>query len=256
MIELRRPDHSYFYGFVLCDGHLHEYERNRGRLALELKRGDEDIILAFNKMFPSVSKISYRTRDTNFKLQYPTVTLSICNRDFREHIKSLGYLPGSKSNLINVPNTEYSKVDFVRGIIDANGSVGFTEEGIPFISLTTPSEFIKDSYLEFLNENLDISKKCTRNKRDDIYNIVVTRTNAKKLHSILYYKDCVCLGRKNNLLIKQWVSRFPEKQVKHWLYWEIEYAKNHNIVESMVKLSRTKQSIVSKLNKLSKLKGM
>ncbi|MFD5655064.1 LAGLIDADG family homing endonuclease [Streptomyces sp. NPDC127039] len=40
------------------------------------------------------------------------------------------------------PHGEFASRDYLRGLIDADGSVGFTRRGMPFISLSTSSTAI------------------------------------------------------------------------------------------------------------------
>ena len=54
----------------------------------------------------------------------------------------------------------------------------------------------KENYLKFLYENLGITKKIKRNKRDNVYNIMVTRKDAVKLVNILYENSEIHLNRK------------------------------------------------------------
>jgi len=43
-INLKRPEHSYFFGFAQADGSLRKQSRNRGYLEFELKKEDEEIL--------------------------------------------------------------------------------------------------------------------------------------------------------------------------------------------------------------------
>lgn len=253
MLDLKIPEHSYFYGFMLADGHLRETTRNRGRLSLEIGEVDRDIIFKFEKLFPKISHVSSRTRDTNFKENSTSYILNIHNWDFREEIKALGYIEGCKTEEQDVPNSDYCEIDFIRGLIDANGSVGFIKGGIPFVSFTTKSDYLKEYFLSFIMRELGISKICNKNKRDNIYNILVSRNNAKKLYGILYYKGCLCLKRKKVDAILNWESKFSERTVRYWTEDEVLYIQNNSIEDSIIKLNRNRDAIRSKLNKLGKV---
>ena len=62
--------------------------------------------------------------------------------------------------------------------------------------MVTKSEFLKEKYLEFLYKNFGITKKLNRNKRDNVYNVVVKNKNAKDLANLLYNNDDIHLNRK------------------------------------------------------------
>ena len=97
----------------------------------------------------------------------------------------------------SIPIVEFNEFDFWRGVIDGDGSLGITSKNIPFISLVTKSENLKIEYLKFLEKYLNIKKSINRNKRDNVYNIMVTNENAIKLINLIYYDTSkIYLNRK------------------------------------------------------------
>jgi len=53
-INLKIPEHSYFFGFAQTDGNLDKLSRNRGHLVIEIKEKDRNILESFQKLFPLV----------------------------------------------------------------------------------------------------------------------------------------------------------------------------------------------------------
>jgi hypothetical protein len=49
----------------------------------------------------------------------------------RQAFIDLGPPVGRKSQIVRPPALPFSEVDYLRGIIDADGSVGFTASGLP-----------------------------------------------------------------------------------------------------------------------------
>jgi hypothetical protein len=88
-----------------------------------------------------------------------------------------------------------SRHDYLRGIVDADGSVGFTSQGYPFISLTTASTAIIACLCSYAAEITDTERTVGRNQRDDIYNINYIEA-AQALSAHLYYPGCLSLRRK------------------------------------------------------------
>lgn len=142
-IDLMNPEHAYLYGFILADGSLYETSRNRGRLAIELSARDEDILHKLKQFIPFDAYIRYRTRNTNFKSNYKSCSLTIHSQEFRSELKRIGLPIGKKSEIVSTPVVPFSEIDFWRGMIDRDGSVGVTGKSIPYVSFTTTSEFIK-----------------------------------------------------------------------------------------------------------------
>jgi len=190
---------SYLYGFLQADGNLYEQSRNRGKVSIEILKKDEDILLLFNDYLTETNTyISYRNRQTNFGYG-EFVKLGIYDINFRNKIKSFGFPVGKKDEIIEPPICEsYYKIDYIRGLIDGDGSLGLTGNGFPFLSLITKSDKIKDFYIDFIFEVTGKRKVLNRNKRGNAYNIGVYKEDAQKIVEIMYYDECICLKRKMN----------------------------------------------------------
>ncbi|MEU6971349.1 LAGLIDADG family homing endonuclease [Kitasatospora aureofaciens] len=143
--DLERPEHAYMFAFLQADGHLTEQSRNRGRLSVELSARDAPILEEFERLCPFNSTISHRTRTTNFKEDHTSVMWTVCAREFREELQALGLPVGRKSEIIAPPRVPFSERDYLRGLIDADGSVGRTSQDLPFVSLTTKSDALRSS---------------------------------------------------------------------------------------------------------------
>jgi hypothetical protein len=250
--DLTIPEYAYMFGFFQADGHLYQQERNRGKLILELNKKDKHILYEFQKLIPVYSSVRNRIRDTNFKKNFKSSILSICDLSFRTLINNLGVPYGRKSRLIKPPLEIYSKIDYYRGLIDGDGSLGLTKQGLPFISLTTYSDFIAEGYKKFIQEHTGMINNNCRNKRDNIYNILMFKEDAQILSRILYPAGCFCLKRKlesvQEILLWKRPKNWKEKVVqKGWTFDQDDYIKGHTISDSMIFLGRSKQSITTRL---------
>lgn len=178
-VRMLNSNLSYFIGFVMADGTFQEGSRNRGKIVIEIKREDEQLLKDISNILPCNSYIRYRERTTNFKENHKSALLSIYNYDFRQFVKQ--YIPlGKKSDITYIPK-DVSISDFLRGFIDGDGSIGFTVNDAPFVSIITLSEQFKQDYLDFLEREFGIVKHLNRNKRDNVYNIVVFNEDAINL---------------------------------------------------------------------------
>lgn len=176
---------SYIYGLLVTDGTLYLTTRNKGRIILEIQYQDKDIVEKLCKVIPD-SRISERTRNTNFKKKYHSISFCNYRLEFREWLIDCGFPQENKTINACPPVCSYDEKGFWRGVIDGDGSLGFASAGFPFISFVTKSEQLKQAYCDFLFENFNIKKNVHRNKRDNVYNLLVYREDAVRLANFLY----------------------------------------------------------------------
>lgn len=195
-MDLEDPRYAYMFGFLQADGHLARGTSLRGRLTVEINARDIAILEEFQRLTPYNSSITQRTRATNFAEVSHTATWTLCALEARTQLNELGLPYGRKSRRITPPRVPFSRPDYLRGIIDADGSVGFTQDGLPFVSLTTQSTAIAVYLCHYTNRTLGIRKLPGRNKRDDIYNVMYMREAGVALAQHLYSPDALALARK------------------------------------------------------------
>lgn len=189
---------SYIFGLLITDGNLYLTTRNRGKVTLEVNEKDFDIV---EKLFNEIpgSKIHSRTRNTNFSKNYTTSIFTNNKKEFRDYLINNGFPIKNKTDLASTPKSNFDESNFWRGVIDGDGSIGITSKGLPFISLVTKSENLKESYLKFLKENFNINKNINRNKRDNVYNIMVSGPKSIPIIKFLYIDNPgIYLNRKYN----------------------------------------------------------
>lgn len=246
--DLIQPEMSYMFGFLQTDGHLSKNTRNRGRLAVEIQLPDKSLLEKFQKLISVNSSIKIRTRDTNFKKNYQSVIWTVCDFEFRTALNDLGIPYGQKSKIISPPHVPFSEIDYWRGVIDGDGSLGITARK-PFISLVTTSPLLYKEYVDFIFKITGQRKINNPNKRDGAYNICVFCEDAQKLIEELYYPGCLCLDRKFESAesVKSWVR--PVDMVKQT--WEVRrWTPNEDAIvlkfpyhKAAVTLDRTEQSV-------------
>lgn len=254
-LDLTVPDHAYMFGFIQADGHLYQTTRGRGKLQIELQDADEYILTRFAALIPCSCTISKRTRTTNFAQGHKSVMLRAYSKGFRDDLVRLGMIEGKKANLVEPPTCGYSKPDYFRGIVDADGSLGTTGNEFPFVSLVTASDRMARAYCDFIKEVIGKQKLTARNKRDQVFNIVVYKEDAQALAASLYYDDCLALPRKQEAahLILAWQRPNGMRKVlskKTWASEEDSYILANTIDDAMRELKRTRQSIKMRLWRL------
>ncbi|MFE6330906.1 LAGLIDADG family homing endonuclease [Streptomyces sp. NPDC057840] len=196
-MDLTVPEYAYMFGFLQADGHLSRGTGQKGRLTIELTARDIALLHRFQELTPYYSSVTERTRSTNFSAEHTSVTWRLCSLEARTKLHALGLPYGRKSHIVAPPPGAFARRDYVRGLIDADGSVGYTGQGLPFVSLTTASTAIGAFLCSYAEQVTGAKRTLRRNARDGIYNLLYTKENAQRLAADLYYEGCLALERKH-----------------------------------------------------------
>jgi hypothetical protein len=204
-LDLTLADHAYFFGFAQTDGSHYAGTRQRGRLTIELSQRDEAVLHSFAALFDVYSRVSYRERVTNFG-KHRAAVWTLCDLGFRQELTELGLPAGPKAATVAPPATAFSVRDYLRGLIDGDGSVGFTRTGRPFISFVTASQPLAEFFCAQSLAVVGAYRTPTRNTRDGVFNPVVAGDPAAELAAWLYPDGCLALERKREsaALVAAW----------------------------------------------------
>lgn len=193
----RKPDVAYIVGLLQTDGSHDGSIEGKGKIALELAVRDATVLEQISEIVPCYSSVRLRTRATNFKATYETATLGIFDQSTRRALAALGVTVGRKSGSIAPPAVPFSAPDYVRGLLDGDGSVGRTATGVPFISLVTASVALSTYFCEVIAEVCGVSRTTRPNTRDGVHNIMVTNVAAARLASWAWHSpDVLGIERK------------------------------------------------------------
>ncbi|MGW1224393.1 hypothetical protein [Streptomyces sp. NPDC001515] len=224
-MDLTDGRYAYMFGFIQADGHLHAGTGRKGRLSVEINVRDIAILRQFQQLTPYNSSITERIRSTNFSERHHSAIWTVCALEARSTIHGLGVPYGRKSRRITPPRVDFSARDYLRGVIDADGSVGLTGQGIPFISLTTASTAV-GAYLCFYAKKVTGARRIiSRNTRDGVYNVMYTMEAAVGLVDHLYYPGSLALSRKQEAAsaVRAWQrppGTKPRGTNRRWKPWE------------------------------------
>jgi hypothetical protein len=247
-LDVTNPEHAYLFGFLQGDGSLKGGTGRKGRLTIELCVSDIAVLEQFQQLVPFYTSIRTRTRTTNFAEEYTSVIWSLYAFEAREWLMELGLPVGRKSEQIGPPAVPFSDADYLRGLVDADGSVAFTSRGsLPFISLTTASAAIKDYFIQSCPKEIGRPRKSQRNRRDDMFNVMAMQEAAVGLASVLYYKGSLALDRKARAahLVQAWKRPAGMKIMspRPWDAAQDEIAVNHCVEEAARLLDRSERSV-------------
>ncbi len=248
-LDLTRPEHAYLFGFVQCDGSLKAGPGQKGAVTVELAARDRHLLEEVQRIVPFYTSIRTRTRRTNFSSEYTSVIWTLHAFAAREELTRLGLPTGRKSKILKPPSVPFSQADYLRGLVDADGSVGFmTHRSVPFISLTTSSAALKDFFIASCPSVTGAPRGRRRNDRDRVFNLLVMREATVELAQELYYEGCLAIPRKLDAArhVKGWV-RSPDMPVaaarRTWTPAEHDLILRTTIADAARILGRTQQSV-------------
>ena len=258
LLDPLRPEVAYLVGLAQTDGHLACNTQNRGRFSVELQAADDTLLKHLQEIVPVYSSISYRKRDTNFKKAYRSVVWTVCDLGFRTALNELGVPYGKKSRIVAPPSVPFSERDYFRGVIDGDGSLGYTGNGFPFLSLTTKSPALAAGYSGFVHRVTGKERTTAPNARDGMYNIVVFKEDAQAMARALYTGATIALPRKAAAAdeIADWIRpaemRLVTWERRPWAAEEDEIVRSVPPAEAAAKLGRTEKAVYIRRHRLTR----
>lgn len=249
--------YSYLFGLFGTDGNVRRTQDNNHIYDLTLELIDKDIIDKIYAALPDCS-ISERTRNTNFKNNYHSYILHCHNKEFINWCEKNGFPLKDKTNLIAPPSGEYSESDFWRGVIDGDGSIGMKKNiAMPFISLTTASEQLKEAYSNYIYKLTNFKPNNKRNQRDNIYNITTHAEKAMIISNSLYYNANIYIDRKYQKYLENCLWKRENTTNKYHYKWSQEELNDLRIlsIDKFIQKypARTRAAVISKRSKLKKI---
>ncbi len=172
----------------------------------------------------------------------------MCSLEARNRLVELGLPYGKKATSITPPRVPFSQRNYLRGLIDADGAVGFTAQGLPFVSLTTTSTAIATYLCRYTKLTLGIQKLTSRNARDRAYNIMYMRETGVAVADHLYCPESLALERKRSAAVEvsAWVRPAhmgAPRPTRRWTLMEDRVLLDApTIAEAAEKLGRSEQS--------------
>ncbi|MGW8353140.1 hypothetical protein [Streptomyces wedmorensis] len=255
-MNLKDPRYAYMFGFLQADGHLARGTGQKGKLTVELNARDIHILQEFQRLTPYYSSVTERVRTTNFAEEHHSATWALYALEARTIVNELGIPYGKKSRVIRPPRVAFSRPDYLRGIIDADGSLGWTAEGIPFLSFTSASTAVAAYLCHYTKKVTGAERIARRNTRDQVYVITYWKEQAQQLAEHLYYPGCLSLDHKkaNAASIQTWARpagmRFAPPRRRWTAADDRELLRLDDPATAATALDRTEQSCSMRLWRL------
>jgi len=194
--NLASPDDAYLMGLLQTDGSNHRGRGQKGAITIELSARDSGLLEQLQNVIPCYTSVRRRTRSTNFAAVHESATLTICDLATRRSLEAAGLPTGKKSKSVAPPSGPLAARNYVRGLVDGDGSIGFTGQGYPFVSFTTASTALAQYYVARLRETTGAVRTARPNARDGVANVMVTCEPAAAWATWLYDGARLALDRK------------------------------------------------------------
>lgn len=258
--DLTRPEAAYAIGLLQTDGTHEGRLDGKGRVSIELAPRDEAVLDRLRALLPCYSSIGHRVRNTNFGTEYATATLRFYDQSTRQAVADAGMEVGRKSHTIRAPASPFSAPDYVRGLLDGDGSVGFTRRGEPFVSLVTACPAIASFVCRVVFETCGVERTARPNTRDGVFNIMVRNVAAARLAAWAWHSDDVLAlehKRRAASAVAAWrpppekAGRYGTKR-KRWTPEDDEVVLTHGQVEAARQLERSMSSVSARKWRLTK----
>lgn len=251
MLDPASPTVAYAIGLFQADGTHDGDLEGKGRISLELSIRDQQILARLAEIIPCYTSIGYRVRNTNFVDGHCSAVLRFYDRETRRKFASFGVTVGRKSERIRPPDGLFAEPDYVRGLLDGDGSVGFTKKGEPYVGFATASETAAHFYCQVVRRVCGVTRTPGRNRRDRSFNILLLNQAAARLASWVWYSPDV-LGIERKLISARKVANWtpPSEKVGRygaarapWTAHDDRIVMTHSQAEAARLLGRTISSV-------------
>ncbi|MFQ6226392.1 hypothetical protein [Nocardia sp. NPDC002869] len=262
VLDPSSPAVAYAIGLFQTDGSHDGSVEGKGRISLELSIRDQRILASLAEIIPCYTSIGYRTRKTNFADVHRSAVLRFYDRETRRQFAGFGVTIGRKSEKIRPPDGPFAEPDYVRGLLDGDGSVGFTKKGEPFVGFGTVSETAAYFYCEVVRRVCGVTRRPGRNRRDGSFNILLLNHAAARLAGWAWYSPDV-LGIERKLISARQVANWmppSEKAGRYgavrtpWTARDDHIVMTHSQTEAALVLGRTISSVSMRRWRLRNMK--
>ncbi|MFD4428066.1 LAGLIDADG family homing endonuclease [Nocardia sp. NPDC058497] len=257
------PGVAYTVGLLQADGSHEGSLEGKGRVSLELSVRDQTVLTQIADILPCYSSIGRRSRATNFAARSETATLRLYDKSTRRAFANLGVTIGRKAEEIAPPAQPFAEADYLRGLLDGDGSVGFTRKGEPFVSFVTASPAAAEFFCRAVRNVCGVERSCRPNQRDGVRNIMVLNRGAAQLAAWAWYSpDVIGIERKSAAAagVAQWspsaakAGRYGVTR-QRWTALEDAVVLEHPPMEAAKLLGRTVSSVSARQWRLRRRVG-
>ena len=189
---------AYVVGFIFADGNITEVTHNgySDKLGFGVSQKDIDVLEKIKRELSAKQALSISGKYVHF---------SIFSQVIVDDLKKLGvsYRKSFRKSPGKIPNIPQKYIrDFIRGIVDGDGSINFDKRDYPALSICGRKEmmtFIRNHFVYKFHIYSKISQPKKNGKLSNVFYICYRSNSAKILINYLYKNASIYLERKFKL---------------------------------------------------------
>ena len=192
-LRLMPPQKAYFLGLLFTDGSIVLDEQRSPNIAIELIESDLDILQKFKEELNSDGNFYYNKRDNR---KNGTYSFNVRSRQMAEDLKKYNIIPNKTYQVNDLIIPDKYKEDFLRGFIDGDGSIYYSNSAW-HINICGHSDSIIKQIAHLGDSLIGIDKQKKIQCCDGVYRYSWNGKQAIQLCKILYDKNTkFAIGRK------------------------------------------------------------
>lgn len=191
------PEKAYYLGLLFTDGSINpDYKENRApMIRIELVETDMNILERLRKDLNSESEL---VRNKRASREHATYCFGLRNRKMANDLAKWNIIPNKTYEVDEIIIPENYKTDFLRGFIDGDGSLYWSNNSF-HINICGHSKNIINQVAILCNELINKKNKINIQCSNNVYRYTWNGIYAKQLAKILYENCTVAINRKREL---------------------------------------------------------
>lgn len=189
---------AYFLGLILTDGSIikDRQEKRQDSISLELIETDVEILNKFREEICSNASLYYNKRKNR---NNGTYTLSFRSNQISNDLSKYGIVPNKTYVMKHLPRlSEELMIPFIRGIIDGDGSLFFSNQSW-HCGITNYSEELLNELQEEISKRIGKKNKLKiqNSGKEGVHRLTYNGKDVKKIVNVFYKNNNISIARKN-----------------------------------------------------------
>ena len=186
--EITNPEQSYWVGFIYADGYLSKTNKYTNYFGISVAERDIDILHKFKSFLKYNGEIKHYTQTSGFSNNSKYVRLLIGSNKIVSDLEKYGVVQNKSLLIDSMPEIPFLN-DFIRGVIDGDGSI---RKSNGQLRISGNYNFLKEIG-DYLKEPYNLRKDKT------IYSLEFSLSSSRKILKKVYSNSTVYLERKYKL---------------------------------------------------------